>query len=73
MDFATTVHLPLQGATLNAVTAVGFVNLAGILQSSAPTWLVLLSLHVAGVFVAFVGDGWRRVRVLDKFEKQLKG
>lgn len=55
------------------MAAVGFINLAGVLLPVAPQWLPLLSMHVAGVFIAFVGEGYRRVRNLDKFEKRLRG
>jgi len=60
------------GATVNAVAAAGLANMAtqfGIAGQGGPAWIA--GLGAAG-FAAFVFQGFRRVRRLDKYEKDIK-
>lgn len=62
-----------QSATLNAVGALGFTNLAVSLALGGLDGPATGALGLAAVFTVVVLQQFRRVERLDKFEKDLKG
>lgn len=63
----------MQSATLNAVGALGFINLGTTLAISGLDGPAELAFGMSAVFGYFLFMGFRRIERLDKFEKDLRG
>jgi hypothetical protein len=63
----------LQGATMNSVAAVGMLNMGAQLALAQHEGIAAVCLGLSSVFGVLMLLGLRRVKRLDKFEKEVRG